>query len=314
MSKFTDIMLSEAYLKVYTAGKAIIFTEDQDDIYFWTKIFDSKSKGYKIFPIVKYANANGKVELLKLIPKLNNHLFIAVDSDFDYICREKSKILNNNFIFHTYLYSKESYEYDEKNILNIINKIFYQNAINHNYSDFILEYSKNCFSVLCCITFMINSNIKFNRKKFENFIKFSSGEKFYTDGFNNLAVKKTADLNKFLTTFSTIIDFESNEYLSHVLYLKSLGINELNAYKFINGHILEKTINKFLKEYKSYVQNYEIKYSETIYPVGQPRTQEINKIIKHFSENCSISTFVKRFDLDWSCMFMQNIYNDLTRI
>ena len=45
MSQFTRIMLSEAYLRVYTNGKAIIFTEDQDDIFFWKNIFKNKGFG-----------------------------------------------------------------------------------------------------------------------------------------------------------------------------------------------------------------------------------------------------------------------------
>lgn len=307
-------MLSEAYLKLYTNGKAVVFTEDQDDIYFWSNIFIKKSKGYKIFPIIKYASSNGKAALLKIIPRLNNHLFIAVDSDFDYICFQNSKILGNKFIFHTYTYSKESYEYDEKNVLNCISKIFYQNTIDSNYPNFIIEYSKNCFKVLCCITFLISNNIKFKRSDFEKFIKFSSGDKFYKNGFNNLSVNKGIEFNNFISNQFNMIDFNSPEYLSHIVYLNSLGIFESNAYKFINGHILENTINKFLKEYKQFVQNSEIQYTKGIYPIGQPRNQEINKIVKHFHESCSISTFIKRFELDWNCRFMNNICKDLSKV
>ena len=87
MSQFTRMMLSEAYLRVYTKGKAIIFTEDQDDIFFWKNIFENKDIGYKVLPIVSLGTANGKPELLKIIENLHKHLFIALDSDFNYVCK-----------------------------------------------------------------------------------------------------------------------------------------------------------------------------------------------------------------------------------
>lgn len=310
MSRFTETMLNENYLKIYTKNKAIIFVEDQGDTFFWTEIFKKKSGGYKIFPIVSYANANGKQELNKLIPKLNSHLYIALDSDYDYIKNQNS--FNNKYIFHTYFYSRESYEYDKENILSCISKMLYQNNLESYYENFIDEYSKHCFNVISAFMFLHKTGISFKIKEFHSFLKFKSNEFFYiNDNYSNIILTKKNNFNQYVQSkYGTVINFQSNGYLNHINELNIIGINENNAYKFIKGHILEETIDKFIREYKSLLMKSEISYAKIIYPPGTPRNQEIAKLVRYF-ENFSAYTLIKRFNLDWSCTFLTRVHQDI---
>ena len=321
MSQFTRIMLSEAYLRVYTNGKAIIFTEDQDDIFFWKNIFKNKGEGYKIFPIVTFSSANGKPELLKIIGNLHKHLFIALDSDLNYVCRNYQQDLHNKFInipfvFQTYTYSKESYEYDIVNINKYLSYIYYSKDIDSNFNAFINDFSTICFKLVLYITFMLEKGIAFNRNDFEKFLKFSGTDFFYVnDIFKNLANDNLINLNQMINNnYSGIVDINSIDYKNHLNYIESIGINNSTAYKFINGHILESSLSKFLNEYKSLVQKKELEHVASIYPEGQPKVQEINKIIKHFRENCSISTLIKRSEINSNCPFVQRIISDLSSV
>ena len=114
--------------------------------------------------------------------------------------------------------------------------------------------------------------------------------------------------------YSGIVDINSIDYKNHLNYIESIGINNSTAYKFINGHILESSLSKFLNEYKSLVQKKELEHVASIYPEGQPKVQEINKIIKHFRENCSISTLIKRSEINSNCPFVQRIISDLSSV
>ena len=314
-------MLSEAYLRVYTKGKAIVFTEDQDDIFFWKNIFKNKGDGYKIFPSVSLGTANGKPELLKIIGNLHKHLFIALDSDLNYVCRNYQQDLHNKFInipfvFQTYTYSKESYEYDIVNINKYLSYIYYSKDIDSNFNAFISDFSTICFKVVLYITFMLEKGIAFNRNDFEKFLKFSGTDFFYVnDIFKNLANDNLINLNQMINNnYSGIVDINSIDYKNHLNYIESIGINNSTAYKFINGHILESSLSKFLNEYKSLVQKKELEHVASIYPEGQPKVQEINKIIKHFRENCSISTLIKRSEINSNCPFVQRIISDLSSV
>lgn len=321
MSQFTRMMLSEAYLRVYTKGKAIIFTEDQDDIFFWKNIFKNKGEGYKIFPAVTLGSANGKSELLKIIGNLHKHLFIALDSDFNYVCKNYQqdlhhKFLNIPFVFQTYTYSKESYEYDIINIKKYLSYIYYSKDIDSSFDIFINDFFNICFKVVIYITFMLEKGIAFNREDFEGFLKFSGTDFFYVnDDFKNLANDNLINLDKMINdNYSGIVNVNSIEYKNHLTYIDSIGINKSTAYKFINGHILESSLCKFLNEYKNLVQKKELEYVKSIYQEGQPKKQEINKVIKHFKENCSMSTLIKRSEINSSCPFIQRIISDLSSV
>ena len=314
-------MLSEAYLRVYTKGKAIVFTEDQDDIFFWKNIFKNKGDGYKIFPSVSLGTANGKPELLKIIEHLHKHLFIALDSDFNYVCKIYQQDLHNKFldipfVFQTYTYSKESYEYDIVNIKRYLSYIYYSKDIDSNFNAFINDFSTICFKVVLYITFMLEKGIAFNRNDFEKFLKFSGTDFFYVNDISkNLANDNLINLNQMINNnYSGIVDINSIDYKNHLNYIESIGINNSTAYKFINGHILESSLSKFLNEYKSLVQKKELEHVASIYPEGQPKVQEINKIIKHFRENCSISTLIKRSEINSNCPFVQRIISDLSSV
>ena len=321
MSQFTRMMLSEAYLRVYTKGKAVIFTEDQDDIFFWKNIFENKDIGYKVLPIVSLGNANGKPELLKIIEHLHKHLFIALDSDFNYVCKTyqedlHNKFINTPFIFQTYTYSKESYEYDIDNIHKYLSYIYYSKDIDSGFDVFINDFFSICFKVVVYITFMLENGVVFNRSDFEKFLKFSKKDFFYVnDVFINLANDNLIKLNKMIDdNYSEIVNVNSVEYKNHLTYIESIGINRSTAYKFINGHLLESSLCKFLNEYKKLVKKKEIEHVASIYPEGQPRIQEINKVNKHFDENCSISTLTKRSEINSNCEFFQRIISDLSSV
>ena len=314
-------MLSEAYLRVYTKGKAIVFTEDQDDIFFWKNIFKNKGDGYKIFPSVSLGTANGKPELLKIIEHLHKHLFIALDSDFNYVCKIYQQDLHNKFldipfVFQTYTYSKESYEYDIVNIKKYLSYIYYSKDIDSGFDVFISDFFSICFKVVVYITFMLEKGVSFNRDDFEQFLKFSGTDFFYVNGnFVNLANDNLIKLNKMIDdNYSEIVNVNSVEYKNHLTYIESIGINRSTAYKFINGHLLESSLCKFLNEYKKLVKKKEIEHVASIYPEGQPRIQEINKVNKHFDENCSISTLTKRSEINSNCEFFQRIISDLSSV
>lgn len=312
-------MLSEAYLNVYTKGKALIYVEDQSDVSFWKCLFDKYSLGYKIFSVSKApeALANGKNELIKLIPNLHNRLYIAIDSDLDFLCKNRrplihQNIVNNPHVLHTYVYNRENHEYSVFHINECINKIFYTIIVENNFNSFISVYSEISFKILCFTTFFIENKISFNEKDFNKYLVFKSSEFFYKSlEFENLAIKKLEELNNFiLNNFSELSI--SNNFISHTNYLNALGVNIENAYQYINGHLLEKTILKFLKEYKSFLKCHEISEAENIYPAGKPRNQELNKINNHFDEKCSIPTLINSRGVNWNCHIINQIYADIT--
>lgn len=106
----------------------------------------------------------------------------------------------------------------------------------------------------------------------------------------------------------------SNEFINHIKYLNNIGIDLNNSYQYINGHLLERTILKFLKEYKSFVKSKEIQEANISYPEGKPRSQEIDKINNFFEEKCSILTLINSQGINWDCTTIQKILFDVSQL
>ena len=94
--KFLDLFYSEDC-------NLIVCIENYDDEPFWHFILSKVDNNIK--PIFK--PLDGKINILKFEEYFDNEFIACVDSDYDYIL--KKPYLNNNYIFHTYVYSLENY-------------------------------------------------------------------------------------------------------------------------------------------------------------------------------------------------------------
>lgn len=123
--RLTDNITSK-YFEAYNhliskkAKKRIIaFVESFDDVYFWrTVLSDLENDGcyFEIMLPSRNKLTKGKKTVLKnkLFNQIGEGMIACVDADYDYLmqgCTQTSKyILNNPYVFHTYVYAIENFQ------------------------------------------------------------------------------------------------------------------------------------------------------------------------------------------------------------
>lgn len=96
----------------------IVFVENYDDEPFWRFILRNVNND-KFKPA--FIHLDGKKNILKYLDYFDSEFIGCIDSDYDYILEKE--YLNNEYLFHTYVYSLESYSVCAKTLNNIFNDL-----------------------------------------------------------------------------------------------------------------------------------------------------------------------------------------------
>jgi uncharacterized protein YoxC len=205
-----------------------VWVESQVDVTFWRKRFssqniicDQKEIIWEFKPIRLFSGTNGKSEIMTNIKndelKLGPHLLVAIDSDYDYLRGNDKNIYTSPFVFQTYTYSIENYNY---------------------YPGQIVE---------ACLTATNNSSYPLKDKVEEAFKKWSFQN--YDDFIrfikqDNSASKESVykSLDQIEHTTPTELEDKTNKVLCDDLYNKGLQLD--NVFLFVNGHKLEDKVKK----------------------------------------------------------------------
>jgi hypothetical protein len=181
---------------------------------------------------------------------LNDHfdnggewVIICRDSDYDYLFPEHSetakKIKEKSYIFQTYTYSIENLKCYAKSLHAVCTDVTHNPTEKINFVEFFEQYSKIIYELFIWhLYFYSESNVnEFTIEEFCKLIKFptkfnlnSIDSTVFTPLKNRIDTKKTELEQKFPNNI-TKITLLSNQ-------LKELGLEDKNAYLFIQGHTL----------------------------------------------------------------------------
>ncbi len=267
--------------QLHNRNNIIAYVENDDDIPFWNYFFSNQ----KVPITITTAGNNdkrGKQSVLDYSNRLSKEFILCVDSDFDYLHQGKTEqsklIIDNQFIFHTYVHSIENYKC-YSSILNkvIIDACYTTDNINFNFIGFLEKYSKIIYDIfIYFIYFEQKYNIELelytkekDQKQIElSEIQFNEWEITYKpihnfplkQGLNKII--KIADLitneakaEEELIKLKLIIDNKigelptiDTEILSKIKDdLMNLGVSSENTYLFIQGHtLLNNVVLRFL--------------------------------------------------------------------
>ncbi len=112
----------EAANKLKPSGarrKVVVYVESYDDVLFWRTVLDEFENERLYFEVMlpsRTTLGKGKKNVLMndLGERLGEYMIACVDADYDYLMQGKTEasrmILNNPYVFHTYVYAIENYQ------------------------------------------------------------------------------------------------------------------------------------------------------------------------------------------------------------
>jgi len=122
------------------------FVEGLDDETFWGDVFSKFAPSLKIKFEAHSRNheyKTGKLAVLKRQNETNQNLILCVDSDFDYLLKDKD-INENPYIFQTYTYAIENYKCAPKSLSRLVKTVTLEKP-DFDFVKFFAQYSRIIF-------------------------------------------------------------------------------------------------------------------------------------------------------------------------
>ena len=230
----TDLELEAQYFKdsLFALGKdvAVRIEGKLHDEFFWSTVFQialpsSKPEFYPQCFTHPSAGTTGKDCVLLLKDYADKELVLCVNSDYEYLLERP--ILNNPFIFHTYLYSIENYWCYAQGLAEIVKKVMNTEGVDFDFANFFDTYSTIIYPYLLCSLF--------STKEKDNLLNRNQ----LGDNIGHLLINDWAALDNKLAqkygvlyaTYLQYVDFEPFKNR-----LTDLGLAEKQAYLFVRGH------------------------------------------------------------------------------
>jgi hypothetical protein len=203
----------------------------------------------------------GKRFLETIYNKANEKVIIAVVSDYDYISSkaQASHVFNHNkYIVHTHSFSRESVQLEKHHLQSFFEgcRLTLPNTV--NLLEFINKFSKISFSALARYTVLLNRVDYNNIHESEFNACFNILDKKLVDNNLNADLSTIDKIENSLDVFFSEKNISENDRVEAEDFLKRIGINEGNAYRFISGHVLFDIIKKIHKDSLLQLMNDEI--------------------------------------------------------
>ncbi|MGK4357114.1 DUF4435 domain-containing protein [Enterobacter cloacae] len=305
MSELSELMRSEAFIRIYTgmassdSQKGIIYIEDASDRIFWELVVNTVCPGkYDVKPYSR-GGAQGKRKLEQEYRNLHKYLLVAVDADYDYLCpnrNEHAQTLNcQPYILHTFFYSRESYINSSNAVDSLTRSIHLNVQTEHQISQVLRRYSSIIYDALSLFSWLHDrDSAQFDEHVFNDSIKLNDGLMLLDENLNineDALEYVTQSVRTYCQQHEQYID-DLDSYREHCASLSTRGITPENAMLFTNGHNLLDHI--FYPIYRMYIKKCranDLNWVAENYPEIQVRDRK-RQVSNHYSDNCRAETLV----------------------
>lgn len=326
MDDFDSIRSNRDFLNTYnlfitSVPAGLLYIEDASDRLFWERLVESVCPGrYRVMPYSQ-GGAEAKRSLEREYINLHQDFIVGVDSDYDYLCSNRNEFAGqlsiNQFVLHTFYYSRESYINSPEAISNIL-QCFHLHKYPENQLLTALEkYSETIYPALCLFSWLHNVEWQLHPENLFNIaIRLPEGSRLLnkdlTANENAInAVKQKVD--EYIHAYSNQVN-DPQGYSSHLEQLIQRGINKGNAHLFTDGHyLLDAILFPILKMVVMAGQDQDKAWVENNYE-GEAIGQRKRQVVNHYKDNCNTGTLVFQCTAYHSGDFWQRITEKMRTI
>ena len=230
--------------------RIVAYVESYDDVYFWRTVLDSLEDDTRYFEVMLPSKDNllrgKKSVLMNFVGKLVGPDMIAcVDADYDYLLQgatdQSRKVLDNPYVFHTYVYAIENYQCYAPSLHNVCVSVTLNDHRIFDFRAYFQAFSEAIFPLFVW-SVMLYRNGNYNKFSISDFNRIAD-----PGGFNvqnpepsiaNVKRKVNTKINELQRQFPDA----KEEYLATKDNLKALGVTAQTTYLYIQGHHLFDTV------------------------------------------------------------------------
>lgn len=226
--------------------RIVAYVESYDDIFFWRTVlskFENKERYFEVMLPSKDRLQRGKKSALMRVigDNVGKDMIACVDADYDYLMQgvteQSKKMLENPYVFHTYVYAIENYLCYAEGLHNVCVMTTLNDHAIFDFEEFMQQYSEAIYHLF------VWSILVYRIGEYKNF-SISDFNRTVTPAAVNIAAPDVALDNLRRKTFNKVkwlqhnIPGQKKEYLNLKNELTNLGITPQNTYLYIQGHHL----------------------------------------------------------------------------
>ncbi len=226
--------------------KIVAYVESYDDVFFWRSVLGRFEDNTRYFEIMlpthdRHLDRGKKAAISNMLQGVGRDLIACVDADYDYLLQGASpnsqQLLGSPYIFHTYVYSIESYQCYAKGLHDTCVMVTLNDHDIFDFEWYLVEYSKVIYPLFVWNIWCYRSThyMDFTMTDFLRVIEFGYvklKEVRKTLNYVRMKVeKKIGQLSKDYPEFE-----KEREELEREL--GELGVTQENVYLYIQGHHL----------------------------------------------------------------------------
>ena len=240
-------------LKSKQARRRIVaYVESYDDIYFWRTVltpFEDEHCYLEVMLPSKNNLTRGKKSVLRnLLEKSNplgRDLIACVDADYDYLMQghtQASKLmLDNPYVFHTYVYAIENYQCYAPSLHNVCVSVTLNDHRIFDFFDYFSQFSEAIFPLFVW-SIMLYRNGNYPQFSISNFNRICDPGGFNVQQPENSLQNVRRKVGVKVRELQRQYPDAKEEYLALKAEIKALGVTPQTTYLYIQGHHLFDTV------------------------------------------------------------------------
>lgn len=224
--------------------RIIAYVESYDDIFFWRDILSGFEDDEHEFQVMLPSRTNlsrGKKQAMtnKLGEGLGRSMIACVDADYDYLMQGhtpySSSLLDNPYIFHTYVYAIENYECYAPSLHNVCVMATLNDHRIFDFEAYLREYSEIIYDLFVWSVWLYRRQMYHDMpmNSFLNFIAINQLNLFNPE----------KELNNLRNSVNRRVAFMQHRYPQAKTSFKplkaeleTLGVRPDNTYLYVQGH------------------------------------------------------------------------------
>ena len=314
----------DAYNSMRPGGKKkkriIAYVESYDDIFFWRDIlseFENDEREFQVMLPSRTDLSRGKKQAMtnQLGNGLGRSMIACVDADYDYLMQRHSPysaaMLDNPFIFHTYVYAIENYQCYAPSLHNVCVMSTLNDRDVFDFETYLRHYSEVVYELFVWTVWLYRRQM-FREFPLNSFLNFISIHKL-----NLFKPERTLDelrhnVNRKVAWMQRQYPEAKGDFKTLKAELETLGVRPDNTYLFIQGHHIFDNVCMAALEPACTILRRE--REKEIKRLAQGHQQQMdNELASYQHSQCPVNQMLRRNTAFRSCESYQRLRADIER-
>lgn len=298
--------------------RIVVYVESYDDIAFWRNVLSEFEDGTREFQVMLPSRTNlsrGKKQAItnQLGNALGKSMIACVDADFDYLMQGHTaysrQLLDNPFIFHTYVYAIENFKCYAPSLHSVVVNATLNDRSIFDFEQYLTAYSRCVYELFVMLVWLYRQQ-RYSELPLNTFLNIAAVRNLDIFAPERAIKNMQGNVVRKLSALRASFPHAQKDMAALKQELDRLGLTPDNCYLFVQGHhvfdnvcmsALEPVANSLRREREKEIRRL----------AGGRRQQMENELASYQHSQCDIDEMLRRNSQFQQCPLYQKLHADL---